>query len=87
MGSKKNPLLNPFPFKIENSVDFLTSKLNIEFSSGINGEPNANLRQIFIKPELKSGKAFSVLELIERNNGYLCLLPPQADKLMESSRL
>ena len=72
---------------IENSVDFLTSKLNIEFSSGINGEPNANLRQIFIKPELKSGKAFSVLELIERNNGYQGLLPPQADKLMESTRL
>lgn len=72
---------------IEDSVDFFISKLNIEFSSGINGEPKANLRQIFTKPEIKNGKAFSVLELIERNNGYMGLLPPQADKLMESTRL
>ncbi|MEK9629646.1 MAG: hypothetical protein VW455_11575 [Nitrospinota bacterium] len=72
---------------IEESVDFFISKLNIEFSSDINGEPQANLRQIFTKPEIKNGKAYSVLELIERNNGYLGLLPPQADKLMESTRL
>ncbi len=72
---------------IEDSVDFFNSKLNIEFSSGIYGEPKANLRQIFTKPEIKNGKAFSVLELIERNNGYMGLLPPQADKLMESTRL
>jgi len=72
---------------IEESVDFFISKLNIEFSSGIYGDPKANLRQIFTKPEIKNGKAFSVLELIERNNGYLGLLPPQADKLMESTRI
>ncbi len=72
---------------IEDSVDFFMSNLNIEFSSDINGEPNADLRQIFTKPEIINGKAFSVLEFIERNNGYLGLLPPQADKLMESTRL
>ncbi|MGV7222227.1 MAG: VOC family protein [Nitrospinales bacterium] len=72
---------------IESSVEFFKSKLDIEFSSDIMGQPNADLRQIFTKPEIKNGKAFSVLELIERNNGYRGLLPPQADKLMESTRL
>ncbi len=72
---------------IEYSVDFFRSKLSIEFSSDIYGEPKADLRQIFTKPEIKNGKTFSVLELIERNNGYMGLLPPQADKLMESTRL
>jgi len=72
---------------IEHSVEFFKSKLDIAFSSDINGEPDANLRQIFTKPETQNGKAFSVLELIERNNGYMGLLPPQADKLMESTRL
>jgi len=72
---------------IEYSVEFFRSKLHIEFSSAINGEPDADLRQIFTKPEIQNGKAFSVLELIERNNGYMGLLPPQADKLMESTRL
>jgi len=61
---------------IEHSVDYFKSKLYIEFSSAINGEPNDNLRQIFTKPEMQNGKAFSVLELIERNNGYMGLLPP-----------
>ena len=72
---------------IEHSVDYFKSKLYIEFSSAINGEPNDSLRQIFTKPEMQNGKAFSVLELIERNNGYMGLLPPQADRLMESTRL
>lgn len=72
---------------IEYSVEFFKSKLQIEFSSAINGEPHANLRQIFTKPEIQNKKAFSVLELIERNNGYRGLLPPQADKLMESTRI
>lgn len=72
---------------IEHSVEFFKSKLDIAFSSDINGEPDANLRQIFTKPETQNGKAFSLLELIERNNGYMGLLPPQADKLMESTRL
>ena len=72
---------------IDYSVEFLQSNLHIEFSSAINGEPGANLRQIFTKPEIQNGKAFSVLELIERNNGYMGLLPPQADKLMESTRI
>jgi hypothetical protein len=72
---------------IEHSVEFFKSKLDIEFSSDVLGNPKADLRQIFTKPEIKNGKAFSVLELIERNNGYEGLLPPQADKLMESTRL
>jgi len=72
---------------IEHSVEFFKSKLDIEFSSDVLGKSKADLRQIFTKPEIKNGKAFSVLELIERNNGYEGLLPPQADQLMESTRL
>ncbi len=34
----------------------------------------------------KDGKVFSVLELIERRNGYTGFLPPQADGLMKSTR-
>ena len=59
----------------------------IEFSGQIVGAPNTDLRQIFTQPENKNGKAYTVLELIERHNGYQGFLPPQADGLMESSRL
>jgi len=34
------------------------------------------LRQIFSKPEIKNGLAFTVLELLERHNGYEGFLPP-----------
>ncbi len=71
---------------IEWAVDSLQSK-NIQFPSKIIGEPGADLRQIFTHPEIVNGKAFTVLELIERHNGYQGFLPPQADGLMESSRL
>jgi len=45
------------------------------------------LRKVFTKPEIKDGYVFSVMELIERHNGYTGFLPPQADGLMESTRL
>jgi hypothetical protein len=61
--------------------------LDINFSSQIVGAANTDLRQIFTQPEIKNGKAYTVLELIERHNGYQGFLPPQADGLMESSRL
>lgn len=71
---------------IEHAIERLKNK-KIEFAGQIVGAPNTDLRQIFTKPELKNNKAFSVLELIERHNGYKGFLPPQADGLMESSRL
>ncbi|MBT4047007.1 MAG: hypothetical protein HOJ79_10050 [Nitrospina sp.] len=58
-----------------------------EFVGEIVGARNTNLRQIFTKPEIKQDKAYTVLELIERHNGYQGFLPPQADGLMESSRI
>lgn len=71
---------------IEHAIEKLKTR-GIEFAGQIVGEPNTDLRQIFTKPEIKNGKAFTVLELIERHNGYQGFLPPQADGLMESSRL
>ncbi len=71
---------------IEGAVDALKSR-NLEFPSKIIGAPGTDLRQIFTRPEIVNGKAFTVLELIERHNGYQGFLPPQADGLMESSRL
>ena len=71
---------------IEHAIEKMKNK-KIEFSGQIVGTPNSDLRQIFTKPEIKKEQAFTVLELIERHNGYLGFLPPQADGLMESSRL
>lgn len=50
------------------------------------GDRGTDLRQIFTEPEMKDGKVFTVLELIERHNGYRGFLPPQANGLMESTR-
>lgn len=59
----------------------------IKFAGQIVGASNTDLRQIFTQPEIVKNKAFTVLELIERQNGYQGFLPPQADGLMESTRL
>jgi hypothetical protein len=59
---------------------------NIQFSGNIVGERGTDLRQIFTQPEMRNGEVYSVLELIERHNGYAGFLPPQADGLMESTR-
>lgn len=50
------------------------------------GAANTDLRQVFTEPEQRDGKIYTVLELIERHNGYAGFLPPQADGLMESTR-
>ena len=71
---------------IEHAIEKLKNQ-KFEFSGQIVGAPNTDLRQIFTKPEIKEEKAYTVLELIERHNGYQGFLPPQADGLMESSRL
>lgn len=71
--------------EIETAIQVLKLK-NIEFAGKIVGEPGTDLRQVFTTPEIKNGKTYSVLELIERHNGYLGFLPPQANGLMESTR-
>ncbi len=70
---------------IEFAIQSLKKK-GIEFSGEIVGDAGSELRQIFSSPELKEGQVFTVLELIERHNGYAGFLPPQADGLMESTR-
>jgi len=73
---------------VEN-IDFAISamkKRNIQFSGNIVGESGTDLRQIFTQPEERNGNVYTVLELIERHNGYTGFLPTQADGLMESTR-
>ncbi len=60
---------------------------NIEMAGDIVGGPGSDLRQVFTKPEHRNGSVFTVLELIERHHGYSGFLPPQADGLMESTRM
>ncbi len=71
--------------EIETAISVLKLK-NVEFAGKIIGEAGTDLRQIFTQPEIKNGKVYSVLELIERHNGYLGFSPPQANDLMESTR-
>ncbi len=72
--------------EIETAMQVLKLK-NVEFVGEIVGDPGTDLRQVFTLPEIKNGNAYSVLELIERHNGYIGFLPPQANGLMESTRL
>ena len=71
---------------IEHAIDKLKDR-GIKFSGDIVGAANTDLRQIFTQPEMKNDKVYTVLELIERHNGYQGFLPAQADGLMESTRL
>ena len=71
---------------IKHAIDKMQAR-KIEFSGQIVGAPNTDLGQIFTQPENKYGQASTVLEHIERHNGYQGFLSPQADGLMESSRL
>ncbi|MFQ5672554.1 MAG: VOC family protein [Nitrospinales bacterium] len=70
---------------IDAAIDAMESR-GVEFAGTIVGEKGSDLRQIFTRPELRDGKVFTVLELIERHNGYEGFLPPQADGLMQSTR-
>jgi len=57
-----------------------------EFAGEVVGRPGSDLRQVFTQPEMRKNQVYTVLELIERHNGYEGFLPPQADGLMESTR-
>jgi hypothetical protein len=56
----------------------------IQFAGQIVGKRGSRLRQIFTAAEVRQGKAYSVLELAERNN-YDGFVPEQADSLMQAS--
>ena len=71
--------------EIEQSVFFL-EKQGVHFTGQIVGERGTDLRQIFTQPEMKKGKPFSVIELTERHRGFAGFSPPQANRLMESTR-
>ncbi len=70
---------------IEDAIETLSGK-GIKMAGPIIGETGSDLRQVFTEPEIRNGRVYSVLELIERHNGYQGFLPPQADGLMESTR-
>ncbi len=70
-----------------NHAIYALEKQGVVFAGKVVGEKGTDLRQIFTAPEMKKGKAFSVLELTERHHGYCGFLPPQADGLMESTRV
>lgn len=72
--------------EIEKAVFYL-EKQDVKFSGEIVGERGTDLRQIFTQPEMKKGKAFSVVELTERHRGFDGFSPPQANRLMESTRV
>ncbi len=72
--------------EIEKAIFFL-EKQGVAFAGEIVGDKVTDLRQIFTRPEMKKSKAFSVIELTERHRGYAGFLPPQADGLMESTRV
>ncbi len=62
-------------------------KQGVAVAGKVVGDRGTDLRQIFTAPEMKKGKAFSVVELTERHRGYTGFLPPQANGLMESTRI
>ena len=70
---------------IEKSIFYL-EKQSVKFAGQIVGESGTDLRQIFTQAEMKKGKAFSVIELTERHRGFDGFSPPQANRLMESTR-
>lgn len=70
---------------IDRAVERL-QRQGIRFAGAVSGDPGSPLRQIFTAPEEVEGQAFSVVELTERHQGYLGFSPPQANKLMESTR-
>lgn len=72
--------------EIEQAILFL-EKQGVKFAGQAVGERHSELRQIFTQPEMKKGKAFSVVELTERHRGFMGFSPPQADRLMESTRV
>jgi len=70
---------------IDGAIETLISK-GFKIAGAIIGDAGSDLRQVFTEPEIRNGQVYSVLELIERHNGYQGFLPPQADGLMESTR-
>lgn len=72
--------------EIETAVFYL-EKQGVQFAGQIVGDRGTDLRQIFTQPEMKKGKAFSVVELTERHRGFDGFSPPQANRLMESTRV
>ena len=68
---------------IERAIEAMKTH-KVQFAGQIVGKRGTRLRQIFTAAEVRQGKAYSVLELTERNN-YEGFVPEQADSLMQSS--
>ncbi|MDX2129784.1 MAG: hypothetical protein SFU91_12190 [Chloroherpetonaceae bacterium] len=81
--------LHHIAINVEN-IEFAIQRLThegLEFTGEITGETESPLRQIFTKPEMRDGVAFSVLELAERKWGYQGFVSKQANSLMESTKV
>ncbi len=59
---------------IEKAVFFL-EKQNVKMGGPIHGDHGADFRKIFIEPEMKKNREYTVLELTERHRGYTGFLP------------
>lgn len=65
---------------------FYLEKQGIPFNGHIMGDRGTDLRQIFAQPELRKGKVFTVLEVIERHRGSTGFLPPESKGLAASGK-
>ena len=54
---------------IEKAVFYL-EKQSVKMGGSIHGDHGADFRKIFIQPEIKKAKEFTILELVERHRGY-----------------
>ena len=54
---------------IEKAVFYL-EKQSVKMGGPIQGDHGADFRKIFIDPEIKKSKEFTLLELVERHRGY-----------------
>ncbi len=70
---------------IETAIFYL-EKQGVPFAGRILGDRGSDLRQIFAQPEMKKGKIFTILEVIERHRGYTGFVAPESHDLKESTR-
>lgn len=69
---------------IERGIFYL-EKQGVAFTGKTAGTRESGLRQTVTRPEVRDGKTFTMLELIERHGGYTGFVPGKIIGLMESA--
>jgi len=69
--------------ELENAIFFL-EKQGVAFSDAVIGDKHSALRQVATKPQLVEGKAFTVVELVERRYGFQGFISSQVDSFLQS---